>query len=130
MWTISLLPKMYESHLKHLEITLERLSKAGLKAKPANFVFAKSTITFLGHEISVSGISPDKKKVMVVQLLPLPHVGFYAALRGFTGLMNYFRRFIENYPEISEPLVQLTNRNHPFVWAPSKKELSWYQKFG
>lgn len=39
------------------------------------------------------------------------------SLRRFLGLCAYYRRFIENFSKIAEPLIRLTRDDAPFLWA-------------
>lgn len=38
-------------------------------------------------------------------------------IRSFLGLASYYKRFIEGFSSLSEPLTVLTNKNTPFVWS-------------
>lgn len=37
--------------------------------------------------------------------------------KSFTAFTNYYRRFIENYAEITKPLHKLTSKKNPFIWT-------------
>jgi hypothetical protein len=50
--------------------------------------FFKSSVPYLGHVISSTGIRPDPKKVFVVENWPTPQSVF--DVRSFLGLVNYF----------------------------------------
>ena len=39
-------------------------------------------------------------------------------VRRFTGLANYYRRFVEGYAEIAAPLTALGSPTERFAWAP------------
>ena len=39
------------------------------------------------------------------------------AVRQFVGFIGYYRRFVKNFAELSDPLVALTQKGVPFVWG-------------
>ena len=46
-----------EDHLKHLDLVLTALEKAGLKLNPAKCAFARESVVCLGHKLSREGVS-------------------------------------------------------------------------
>jgi hypothetical protein len=52
----------------------------------------------LGHIISSKGVSTDPTKITVVQAWPLPKN--ITELKGFVGLVGYYRRFIKDYEDL------------------------------
>ena len=99
--------KTLEEHVKRLEAVFKKLSKAGLKLKPSKCEFFKSEITYIGHIISNEGIAMDPKKIKAIQLWPRPET--VTQVRKFTGLTNYYRKFIHNYAKVAKPLHQLVS---------------------
>ena len=99
--------KTPEEHVERLEAVFKKLSKAGLKLKPSKCEFFKSEITYLGHIVSVKGIATDPKKVKAIQLWPRPET--VTQVRKFTGLTNYYCKFIHNYAKVARPLHQLVS---------------------
>ena len=99
--------KTPEEHVKRLEAVFKKLSKAGLKLKPSKCEFFKSEITYLGHIVSNERIATDPKKIKVIQLWPRPET--VTQVRKFTGLTNYYRKFIHNYAKVAKPLHQLVS---------------------
>ena len=59
----------------------------------------------MGHTLSAKGIAPDPSKVEAVSSYPLPQNP--KELKQFLGLSNYYRQFIPNYANITEPLNKL-----------------------
>ena len=63
------------------------------------------TIIFLGHVIEAKRISLDSEKIIAIQNILLPKN--VTQLRSFLGLARYYRRFIQRFSAIAQPLNQL-----------------------
>ena len=106
----------FEDHLKHLEMVLTKLGEAGLKLKPSKCHFAQQQVQYLGHLISKDGVAVDPSKVEAVTSYPQPTD--VKELRGFLGLANYYRRFVQGFASIAQPLYKLTRKNaRGFNWT-------------
>ncbi|XP_070011263.1 uncharacterized mitochondrial protein AtMg00860-like [Nicotiana sylvestris] len=57
----------------------------------------------------------DEAKVHAIQEWEAPIK--VTELRSFLGLINYYRRFISGYSAKSAPLIELLNKNKPWVWT-------------
>nr|GEU62195.1 retrotransposable element Tf2 [Tanacetum cinerariifolium] len=77
-------------------------------------LFAKRSKCVLGHVISAKGVATDPSRVEVMSQWPVPTN--LKQLRGFLGLTGYYRRFIQWYANISNPLTQLLKKNS-FLWS-------------
>jgi len=100
-------------HLDHLEIALGVLRKHKLFAKRSKCSFGVKEVEYLGHVISLQGVSTDPSKIQVVREWPIPST--VKQLRGFLGLTGYYRRFVKNYGLISKPLTALLKKD-AFCW--------------
>ena len=106
----------FDEHLKRLREVFERLRQAGLKLKPSKCFLLRPRVPYLGHVISAEGVSTDPEKVKAVQQWPVPSK--VTDVRSFLGLASYYRRFIQNFPEIAAPLHRLTAKTtEKFKWS-------------
>ena len=64
--------KTLEEHKEHLQQVFEQLRQAGLKLKPSKCSFPCREVVFLGHVISVDGVSPDPAKTEKIREYPVP----------------------------------------------------------
>ena len=104
-----------EQHLCHLRAVIERISGAGLKLKPSKCQFIRNEVEYLGHLITPEGLKPNSKLVEAVQEFPRP--SDVSGVRRFLGLASYYRRFIQNFARIAEPLRELTRKTASFHWT-------------
>ena len=69
---------------------------------------------FLGHVISVSGVSVDLGKVEAIMSWERPKSVF--EIRSFLGLAGYYRRFIEDFSRVASPMMRLNQKEVKFEW--------------
>ena len=99
-----------EEHLQDLEALFQRLKQYGLQVNEDKCEFGKPELTFLGHRINKDGIMPLPEKVEAISKMPRPTT--YKALRRFTGMVNFYHRFIPNAAHALAPLHALHTGNH------------------
>ena len=98
----------FEQHLTRLRAVLDRIAKAGLRLKTAKCQFVQRQVKYLGHVVSEQGIEPDPQKTQAVKNFPTPTNA--TMVKQILGLSNYYRRFIQNYAIVAEPLTNLPGR--------------------
>ncbi len=98
--------RTFEEHMEHLRTVFERLHKAGLTLKPQKCSFSRTTVTYLGHVISVDGVAPDHEKT---NGFPVPKD--MKSLHQLLGLASYYRCFIQGFASIVHPSHQLLKKS-------------------
>lgn len=105
-----------EDHVSHLREVFQLLQQHELYVKASKCSFAKSHLEYLGHIIGVAGVSTDLGKVKAVQDWLVPKN--LRQLRGFLGLVGYYRKFIQGYGLMTNPLTKFLKKDVKYVWSP------------
>ena len=72
-------------------------------------------MAFLGHVISLEGVSVDPEKIeAVVNWKPPKNV---SNVRSFLGLAGYYRKFVEGFSKIAASLTKLTRKYVKYDWV-------------
>ena len=106
--------KSEEEHEDHLRIVLQALRDHQLYAKFSKYEFWLMEGRFLGHMVSASGVSMDLEKVEAI--MSWERLKLVFEIRSFLGLVGYYRRFIEDFSRLAEPMTKLTQKEVKFEW--------------
>jgi hypothetical protein len=112
--------KSKDEHAEHLRKVLELLRNEKLYGKFSKCEFWLEEVHFLGHVVNKNGIQVDPSKIDSVKNWRTPETP--TEVRQFLGLAGYYRRFIENFSKIAQPLTQLTQKDRPYVWGDKQEE--------
>jgi hypothetical protein len=86
-----------------------------LYAKFSKCEFWLTEATFLGHVISIGGISVDPSKVKDVLNWMPPMTA--SKIRSFLRLAGYYYRFIKDFSKIDKLIMKLLEKNNAFEWT-------------
>ena len=103
-----------EIHDARLTAVLNRAREFNLKLSREKSVFGKTSIRYLGHEISERGISIDESKLKAIKEYKSP--GTRQELQRFLGMITYLMKFIPNLSEGTSQLRPLLSCKNEFLW--------------
>lgn len=105
----------FSQHLNDLTTVLQRLADAGLSLKFSKCHFCKPSLRYLGYIVTREGLSPDEEKVIAIKNFPRPRT--VKQVKQVLGMTGYYRRFIQGYARVAEPLIALTREGAQFQWT-------------
>ncbi|GJY09045.1 reverse transcriptase domain-containing protein [Tanacetum coccineum] len=94
--------------LSHLDKMLKRCEDTNLCLNWEKSHFMVKEGIVLGHKISKNGIEVDKAKVDVIA--KLPHPTTVKGIRSFLGHAGFYRRFIQDFSKIAQPMTRLLEK--------------------
>jgi hypothetical protein len=100
--------KLEEEHGHHLRMVLQVLREHKLYAKLSKCIFYQKKIHYLGHIISVEGITMDLEKIKDIRGWPTPIN--VIEVRSFMGLVGYYQRFMKGFSNIASPITSLQKK--------------------
>ena len=103
-------------HENDLRTVFSLLAANGMAINHKKCVFGASSLEFLGHRVSATGVEPLPDKVKAIANFPTPTDK--KELQRFLGMVNFYHRFL---PRVARRLAPLTNA----LRGKSKKKLEW-----
>ncbi len=107
-----------EEHLKEIDHVLNQLTTAGAKIALHKGQWCKTKVNYVRLLVGRNGIEPQSNRAQAIQSIKTPTN--VSELRSFLGVCNYSQQFIENYADISQPLISLLKKDEPFVWTKAQ----------
>src|ERR1043165_8779403 len=111
--------KSREEREQHLQLILEQLRKEQLYAKFSKCDFWIREVQFLGHVVNEVGIHVDPAKIDAIKKWEAPRTP--TEVCQFLGLAGYYRRFIEGFFKITQPLTALTQKGITYKWGDAQE---------
>jgi RNase H-like domain found in reverse transcriptase/Reverse transcriptase (RNA-dependent DNA polymerase) len=98
----------FDDAVRNIEVLLKRFRAANLKLKPSKCKLFQSSIRFLGHRVSRTGIEVDSDKVVCVSAWKFPRS--VSELRSFISLCSSCRAFYPGFATVAEPLSEMLSK--------------------
>ena len=107
----------WETHLVHLKRLFGVLREAGLTCKREKCQFGRVKLQFLGHWIGDGVVSVPEARVKAIREHPLPRTR--KQLRGFLGMVGFYRKFVGGFHRWSSALTPQTSKSltGELVWS-------------
>lgn len=99
-------------YLAHLRQVLDRIREAGLKLKPSKCKLVAAEVKYLGHVLTPEGLKINPTTASAVRDFPRPKN--LKEVQQFLGLSSFYRRFINGFAALAQPLHQLIRKEIHF----------------
>ena len=109
-----------DTRLERLRHAFQKMKERNLKFKPKKCHFLKTEIEYLGHIIKKGGYTTHPDKTKVIKSYPVPTN--VKGIRAFLGLCGFYRKFVPNFAQISQPLTLLTKKNVKYHWSEEQEK--------
>jgi len=104
-----------ERHDEIMKEILRRLEENDLYVKSEKYMWKVKKIGFLGVVIEPNGMEIEKEKVDRVLSWSEPKI--VKDIRKFLGLVNYYRRFIKDFAQVTRLMNMLTRKDVKWQWG-------------
>jgi hypothetical protein len=111
--------KSLQEHAHHIREVLHLLILHKFYVKLSKCDFSQEELEYLGHIISFEGVVTNPKKIKAMLDWPTPIT--VIELRGFLGLIGYYRKFVHHYGALVRPLTNLLKKKQ-FHWSKEAQE--------
>ena len=109
------LTEAVNDHDVKLEALPRRCRERGIKLNEAKIEFKKTSMPYIGHLLTADGVMADPSKVDAIVNMPRP--ADVQGVRRILGMTNYLAKFLPKLSDVSQPLRQLTRKEHVFTWS-------------
>ena len=108
-----------KSHLKHWTDLFKALIRNGLKISPRKCKLFKTSLVYMGHQVTIMEgiphITPVKSRVEAILKLDSPKSP--KNCKQFCGMVNYLSMFLKDLQTKLIPIYHLTKKGVPFHWG-------------
>ena len=99
---------------------LRKLKEEGLTLNREKCEFAKDSMMFLGHCVTVDGVTPDPGKIKAIQEIPAPT--YIEGVRRVMGMANYLSKFLPHLASYPRLIKDLLCGKNEWCWEEPQKE--------
>jgi hypothetical protein len=116
---ITVFSSIHELHLQHLKRTFLKCRRYGISLNPKKSNFALKEGKLLGHIVSADGVRIDPKRVEAIKNLSLPRSK--KDIQSFLGTINFVRRFIVNFVELTKHITAMLRKDSEVKWTEAAR---------
>lgn len=102
-----------QEHIVNLKKVFQRLRETNFKIQMDKSEFLKRETPYLGHIITREGVKPNPDKISAISKYPIPKTT--KQIKGFLGLLGYYRRFIPDFAKVTKPLTACLKKGSKIV---------------
>ena len=101
-------------HIVNLRKFFERIKEYRMRLNPQKCTFGVTTGKLLSFLVNDRGIEVDPSKIKAILEIPPPKSK--KEIRGFSGRLQYIRRFNSKLTSTCEPIFKILRKNGPHEW--------------
>lgn len=105
-----------KQHDQILKQVMDRSKLLNVKFNNQKLQYKTNNVKYLGQVFCKEGMKPDEDRVKA--LLNLKNPENVKELQKILGMINYLRRFVDNFAEKTSKLRELLKKNVEFQWLP------------
>lgn len=98
-----------QQHLINLKKVFTRIRDCNFKIQLDKSEFLRKEVEYLGHVVTRDGVKPNPNKIEAIRVYPIPKT--VKQIKGFLGLLGYYRRFIRDFAKITKPMTKCLKKN-------------------
>lgn len=107
--------KNENDHCMHLEKVFIRALRYGVSLNPKKCQFGITEGRLLGHLVGKHGVRIDPERVEAIDKIQNPKS--VKGIQSFFGQINFLRRFVTNFAEISRPISKMLKKGSEIKWS-------------
>ena len=112
--------KTFEEGLFRLAEFLYAVERANLRISPKKTKLFTQEATWLGHTVTAGSLSPGNKLTEALKSWPTPQNR--REVMTFIGKCGYYRRFVQGFSAIADPLRLLLKKGTEWMWGPRQQQ--------
>ena len=105
----------YDKFKNNIVAFLDCCVREDMHLNPDNVKIDYHEVPFFGNILSKDGLSPDTRKVELIQQWPT--LANHKDLQSFLGTVNYLSRFLAFLSDLHAPIQSLLKKDTEFVWT-------------
>ena len=94
-----------EEHVALVDAVMSNFARYDFTFKLSKTELYKAEIDFLGHRLTQGGLTRQDAKVEAIKAWSLPTT--QAEVRSFISVIGYYRRFVDGFAKVAQPLTDL-----------------------
>lgn len=98
-----------EHHLDNIKKVFDRIKESNLKIQLDKSEFLRKEVEYLGHLVTTDGVKPNPAKIEAIKSYPIPKTT--KQIKGFLGLLGYYRKFIKDFAKITKPMTKCLKKD-------------------
>ena len=101
-------------HDKNLRALLERCRECGIRLNKDKFKLHRSTVAYMGHQLTPTGLKADPAKIEAIETMPPPEDK--QGVQRLLGMATFLAKFVPNVSEMTSPIRTLLDSSNEFKW--------------